>query len=472
LPPKIVFIPKWLRANILETLPQTIRVNTQYLTIWDLVLTPIYLGILIFIAKRYRDRYYPVGNPLRKYYLPGLYVKLFGAIFIALIYQYYYGGGDTFRYFNGSRIINSSIDDSFALWLKLLLRMPPDSDPKLFSYTSQMEFYVDPASHTVTVISSLFGLFNFTTYLPIALLFAYFSYTGIWAMYRTFVKIYPSLVKPLAIAFLFIPSTFVWGSAIFKDTVCMFGLGWMTYCTFRLFINRDFSLKNIGLLVLSFYLIATIKLYILLAFLPALSLWLLMTYSHRIGSAGTRLVVNTFFVGLIAGGFFFFANRFSEELGKYSLEKVVQTAQVTKGYINYSTSDEGSAYDLGEYSPTFQGMLSKFPASIVVTLFRPFLWEAKKVIVVLSAIEAIIFLGLTLFVFFKNGVIEFFRRIFSDPNLTFLLIFSLIFAFAVGISSGNFGALSRYKIPCMPFYGAFLMILINYEKLKHTRQHP
>jgi hypothetical protein len=89
---------------------------------------------------------------------------------------------------------------------------------------------------------------------------------------------------------------------------------------------------------------------------------------------------------------------------------------------------------------------------------------------VLSAIEAVVFLSLTLFVFFKNGVIEFFRRVFSDPNLTFLLIFSLIFAFAVGISSGNFGALSRYKIPCMPFYGAFLMILINYEKLKRGKQ--
>jgi hypothetical protein len=48
----------------------------------------------------------------------------------------------------------------------------------------------------------------------------------------------------------------------------------------------------------------------------------------------------------------------------------------------------------------------------------------------------------------------------KDPNLTFCLVFSIIFAFAVGISSYNFGALSRYKIPCLPFYAAALVILL------------
>jgi len=32
----------------------------------------------------------------------------------------------------------------------------------------------------------------------------------------------------------------------------------------------------------------------------------------------------------------------------------------------------------------------------------------------------------------------------------------------VGISSFNFGALSRYKIPCLPFY-ALALILIYYK---------
>jgi hypothetical protein len=436
--------------------------GNQFLTIWDLVLTPVFLGVLIFIATRHRNKHYPPGHPLRKYYLLGLYAKFFGAIFIAFVYQYYYGGGDTSRFFEQSRIINSSLHDSFTTWAKLMLRISPDKDPKLYPYASQMMFYHDPASYMVCVIGALFGLLNFTTYIPIALIFAYLSFTGIWAMYTTFVNLYPKLTRQLAVAFLFIPSTVVWGSSIFKDTVCMFGLGWLTFTTFRLFVNRDFSIKNIFLLVLSFYLIAVIKIYILLSFMPALSLWILFNYSNRIHSSASRLVVRFFFIGLTIAGFLFFANKFSEELNRYSLQNISRTANATREWIAYATDEEGSGYDLGDFDPTMEGMLSKFPQAVTVTLYRPFLWEAKKIIVLLSSIEAMIFLFFTLKVLFKRS--KSLPEIIKDPNLLFCFIFSIVFAFAVGISSYNFGALSRYKIPCLPFFATLLIVLLYSKK--------
>lgn len=428
------------------------------------MLTPVYLGILIFIARRYRDKQYPPGHPLRKYYLPGLYVKFGGAIFIALIYQYYYKGGDTFNYFTDSKIINSSLHNSFSTWVKLMLGVSPDTDPKLYAYASQMNFYNDTPSRVVSSLAAIFGLLNFSTYMPIALLFAFFSYTGVWAMYKTFVKVYPGLTRPLAFAFLFIPSVVIWGSAVFKDTICIFGLGWMVYTSFRIFIHRDFSLKNISLLILSFYLVALVKLYILIAFLPAMSLWVLLNYSHKIHSAGLRFLTWLFFLGVVIAGFFFIANEFSKELNRYSLQDIAQTASNTAGYIYYISDEDASAYTLGTPDPTIKGMLSKFPAGVVVTLFRPFPWEAKKVIVLFSALESFLFLAGTLLVFFQNGLFGFFKKIFSDPNLTFFLAFSLIFAFAVGVSSYNFGALSRYKIPCLPFYAALLIVLYYQQK--------
>jgi hypothetical protein len=389
-------------------------------------------------------------------------VKFAGAMFIALVYQYYYGGGDTFNYFQQSQIINSALDDSFDTWIKLLLRKSWNENPEIYKYASQLPFYEDPASYAVCAISAVLGLLNGTSYIPIALLFAYFSFTGIWAMYRTFAGLYPKLHKELAIAFLFIPSTFVWGSAIFKDTVCMFGLGWMTYTTFRIFINRDFSLRNLLLLFVSFYLIALIKVYILLAFVPALSLWLLMTYSHRIRSVAIRWLLNVVFVASVVAGFFFFSDNFANELNRYSLENITETAEATRGWISYASGDEGSAYDLGKMDPTFVGILSKFPQAVVVTFFRPFLWEVKKPIVALSALEAFFYVFFTVALIFRRG--RSLKQIFKDPNLLFFLLFSLIFGFAVGISSGNFGALSRYKIPCLPFFAAFLAILLYGKK--------
>lgn len=443
----------------------------QYLTIWDLVLTPIYLLVLSYIARRYRDKKYPPGNPLRKYYLPGLYVKFGGAIFIALIYQYYYHGGDTFNFYYHSQIINSSLKDSFTSWANLLLNRSPDSHPKIYKYTSEMFWYSDHSSYMVASIGAVLGLLNGTTYLPIALLFAFLSYTGIWAMYRTFVNLYPRYHFPLAIAFLFIPSTVVWGSAVFKDTVCMFSLGWLTYSTFQIFVNRNFSIWNFIILILSFYLLAVIKIYIILAFLPALSLWLLMNYSGKIRSVAARWILNILFIGIVISGFLFFADQFGKELKGYSLERIAEKARVTKEWITYvSENQEGSAYDIGELDGTLGSMLKKFPQAVNVTLYRPYLWESRKPIILLSALEAAAFFVLTVLVFYRTGFFKTFGKIFRDSNLLFFFVFTIIFAFAVGISTGNFGSLSRYKIPCMPFFGALLLLLYYQTKTVEFRQ--
>lgn len=241
----------------------------------------------------------------------------------------------------------------------------------------------------------------------------------------------------------------------------MFGLGWMTYTTFRIFVNKDFSVKNMFLLIVSFYLIAVVKIYILLAFLPALGIWLLLTYSHKIQPVALRWMVNILFIGISIGGFLFFAQRFSDELNKYSLENIAKTAATTRDWIGYvSDVQEGSGYDLGAFEPGILGMLKKFPQAVVVTLFRPFPWEAGKIIMAFSALEALAFSYFTLRVIFKSGM-QAIKQITKDPTLMFCLIFTLIFAFAVGISSYNFGSLSRYKIPCMPFYAALLVVLLQ-----------
>ena len=443
--------------------------SQSHLTIWDFILTPVFILVLTAIAKRQRDKRYPRGHPLRPYYLKGLYLKFAGAIFIGLIFEYYYGGGDTYHFFYHAKVVNSSLNESFGTWFKLITRQSVIENPELYKYVSQnLEWYYDAPAYTVVQITAIFGLITGTLYLPTAMLFAFFSFTGIWAMYRTFVNIYPKLYKGLAIAFLFIPSTFVWGSAIFNDTVCMFGIGWLTYTTFRMFINKDFSKKNIFLLVMSFYLVYSTKLYILMAFMPALSVWLLTTYSSKIKSGGLRFLTKIAFILICGAAFLLFIRIFANDLEKYSLDNIAATAETTREWLTYQSGDEGSGYDLGEFDPSIFGMLVKFPQAVVVTLFRPFPWEAKKVIVLLSALEALMFVYFTFKAFQKRGIPKTLGLIFKDPNLLFCLTFSLIFAFAVGISTYNFGALSRYKIPCLPFYAAFLMIVINYHNISRS----
>jgi hypothetical protein len=291
------------------------------------------------------------------------------------------------------------------------------------------------------------------------------SFTAMWALFRTFASIYPRLVRPIAIAILFIPSVFVWGSGIFKDTICLFGLGWLTYGSFRFLVKRDFSISNILLSLVSLILIAKIKMYILLGFIPGLLMWILFNYLQKIKVSAVRIFLRVFLIAAIFGGLVWGMQVFEKELGKYSLQNIARTSEITRGYIYYvSTVEEGSAYSLGNFEPTIAGMLSMFPLAVNVTLFRPYPWEAKKLIVLLSAVEALIFLFITLKVIITVGPKKIYKTINADPTIQFCLFFSIIFAFAVGVSSYNFGTLSRYKIPCLPFY-AMALILIYYKNI-------
>jgi len=434
----------------------------QYISLLDYVILPFVLAIIYIIAYNFRNRNYPKKHPWRKYFIPALSVKIFGAIFISMIYAYYYKGGDTFIFFNHARVINSAFDESATKWFNLLFHIPSSYDGAYYNYISQMEWYSDPASYTVGAVGAFFSIFTLNTFLPTAVLFAGLSFTGMWALFRTFASLNPRLTRPIAIAILFIPSVFIWGSGIFKDTICIFALGWLTFTTFRFLVKKDFRLSNFVIAILSFLLIATVKIYIILSFVPALLMWILFNYSQKIANPLLKPLIKLFFISLVIVGFLFFMQRFTNELGRYSLERLSQTAKYTGGYIYWASGEEGSTYSLGEFEPNISNMLTKFPLAVNVTFFRPYLWEAKKLIVGLSAIEAFVFLFLTLKVLFSIRPLKLWKTISTDPTIQFCLIFSIIFAFAVGISSYNFGALSRYKIPCLPFY-VLALILIYYK---------
>lgn len=442
----------------------------QYIGLLDYVLLPFVIGFIYFIAFRIRNKKYPRKHPWRKYFIAALTVRMVGAVINGMLHYYYYGGGDTFNFFYHSQIINSALHESATKWINLLFHLPSFYNIDYYRYTSQMYWYGDPSSYTVAALGAALGVFTFNTYLPTAVLFAFISFSGVWAMFRTFSSLYPQLTKPIAVAILFIPTTVLWGSAIYKDTICMFGLGWLTHGVFRFMVEKDFTIGNIFLAAISLFLIALVKIYILIAFLPALGMWILFNYTQRIKTKSVRLLVKSMTVIAVISLSLIGMSAFSKSLGAYSLDKLAFKAEETRQWISYvSEVQEGSAYSLGDLDPTLTGMLVKFPQAVNVTLFRPYPWEVKKPIMALSALESLLFLFITLRVFFVVGLRKVWKTIGTDPTIQFCLIFSLIFAFAVGVTTYNFGSLSRYKIPCLPFY-TLALILIFYKNQPITKK--
>jgi hypothetical protein len=81
----------------------------------------------------------------------------------------------------------------------------------------------------------------------------------------------------------------------------------------------------------------------------------------------------------------------------------------------------------------------------------------------MSALENTFMILLTLRILLLLGP-SIFVRISSNPVLVFSFVFSIFFAFALGITTANFGALVRYKIPAIPFFLSMLYILENQAK--------
>ncbi|UPL49848.1 hypothetical protein [Hymenobacter sublimis] len=421
----------------------------------DLFLTPLYLGIFYGIAFAVRKRF---TNPLtRKYFIPALSVKFLGAIGLGLIYQFYYGGGDTFNYFSHVKVIYRAFGDSFSTGVKLLLGKHP-ADADMLRYTGQMYWYDAPTEYFVAQVASVFALIGFGSYTVIALGFAFLSFCGMWAMYVTFLRIYPLAYKKLAIAVFFLPSVFFWGSGLMKDSLCIGALGWTFYGFYHALILKKNIPTAVVLGTLGAYILLSVKVYILLSFLPAALLWVFNENNQRIKSAALRMLLKPLFLLLGAGAGYLGATGLTAGDEKYDVEKLGERARINQQYLTTYAAN-GSTYNIGEFDGSLSSTLKVAPQAIIVSIFRPFLFEVRNPVMLLSALEASLFIWLTVSLFYKTGLGKGFALILGTPILLFCFLFAIIFAIGVGINSGNFGTLVRYKIPLMPFYLAALYIM-------------
>lgn len=427
----------------------------------DLLVTPIFLILIYWVA--YLVRPYVTDNINRPYYFPALTAKLFGAIALGLVYQFYYGSGDTFMYHTyGSRFIWNAFVDSPLMGLKLLFANS-NNPGGTYQYASQIYLFRDANSYTVIKLAALFDLLTFSTYSSTACLFAVLSFIGSWQFYLTFYRQFPHLNGRLAIAAFFIPSVFFWGSGILKDSVTLACMGIATYQFYKVFIERKFTIFNVLLLIISLYFIFSIRKFILQAYLPAVILWIGASQIYRIRSIILRILVVPFVAGVLMASGYYTVMKVGEDDDKYALSKIAATARVTAYDIRYwSGRFAGSGYSLGELDGSFNSMVRLAPAAINVSLFRPYLWEVKNPLMFFSAVESLLLLGLGLFVIGKQRLNLF--SSFSKPNVLFTLAFSLVFAFAIGVSTYNFGTLVRYKVPLLPFFVTALILILDYSK--------
>jgi hypothetical protein len=441
------------------------------MTILDILLAPFFLIIIYLFSKVYVNAL-PSKLGLKSYFFPGLLMKFVGTLAFAIVYQFYYGNGklvgDTSLYWRlgwttQSYFWNHPLEVIQYLYLGI------GEMPAFFFDSYVLYSRLDNQEYSMMASLTMpLSIITFQTYLNAAFLFGLFAYIGQWNIFLIFAKKYPLITKELAYVCLFIPSIAFWGGGIMKDTVAVGAVGMIVYYANNLFNERKNILSSIFWLLFYSIMLLNLKAYILIALLVSLFIWVVFGYSAKIKQVALRylllLGLSTFSIPLGA----YFLKELADTTERFKLENLESMA---KGFQSTHESMQrngsvGSGYTLHMDDFSVGSLAKVFPQAINVALFRPYFWEAGSPVMLLSALESFILMIGTIFVLLKGGFWAKLRYI-RDPDVLMALSFSLILAFACGITAFNFGALVRFRIPLLPFYGIALLIL--YSKIKLLR---
>lgn len=145
--------------------------ETQALFINDVLIAPIVLALIFFVAKK------KLKNKkefiYKKYFLKALSVKMFSSIALALIYQYYYHGGDTMIYFAYALKIKDITNENFMAFLDLAFN-PYFSkfNAEYYLGSQTVHFFMNDSSRFIIRITLYLSILLLNSYLSISFIFS------------------------------------------------------------------------------------------------------------------------------------------------------------------------------------------------------------------------------------------------------------------------------------------------------------
>lgn len=428
------------------------------------ILTSMVIMILLLLLAFSKQKRLIDESPRYRFYVSGLVAKMLGAIAFCLVYLYYYKGGDTIDYFSGAICMTNLFFKDPVLYFDLIFNQL--TWEKYLNYFDPGTMW--PPTHlakkkenfNVIRIASFFSIVTFKGFISSALLFSFVAYHYTWKAFELFCNLFPKLERYFALAFLFTPSYCFWGSGIMKDTISITCIAAIVVSFYRVFLSGERQYSLIFTLIVSIALLLNVKPYLMVAMVPGLTFWASFSRLQKIKSTFVRALV---FPIIVTVSFLFLTTFYLQNAGGTagygSTEEAIKQAQVIQQDLKRSEAYGDNSFDIGTYDASMTGVITKIPVAITAGLYRPYLWEAKSPVMAFSGIENLGLLIFTIYSLIRLQIFGLFSSTFKDPILTFCLTFSLFIAFLIGLTSANFGALVRYKIPMLPYFISYFFIL-------------
>ncbi|HEY8897746.1 MAG TPA: hypothetical protein VIM79_23130, partial [Niastella sp.] len=104
---------------------------------------------------------------------------------------------------------------------------------------------------------------------------------------------------------------------------------------------------------------------------------------------------------------------------------------------------QGTRFPLDSLQPSIAGFARVLPQAVSHTFIRPYVWEAKGLLQIMTAVEILVFWLLALFVIIKKDIRL--KKYLGNPLLVLFLFFGIILYIFIGYTIPFPGAIVRYK---------------------------
>jgi hypothetical protein len=420
--------------------------------------------LTLFVLAAFWIRYRNPEKEEFRYFLPHFFWKIGLGFAFGLVYMFYYErGGDTIFYWDGARKLNLLFFENPSAYFTELFRTPDQGViPSYYNHTGIPPWWIYSESNSwfVCKVANFLSFFSFGSYITLNLFFSVIATTISWKFFQFIRSIVTIETKYVAFACLFIPSVGFWCTGLIKDTIAFGAILLLIMSFFKLYYRKYSRLLSWVIIFLSsVYFLYSIRPFLLLScFIPFFILIIFKINSTK--SFITRFITRIAGISfaIIAIGFYV---RSENAFGEFSANSIVSTAEVIQKDLVNNTTYTGKKYDLGISEFTESNLITIAPAAIAVALFRPFVWEADSIFMLINGMENLIILFFTIRMFLDRRKTSSLREFIRTDFFLFSLLFILILGYFVGLTSGLFGTLVRLKAPILPFY-----LLLVFHKFK------
>jgi hypothetical protein len=374
-----------------------------------------------------------------------LFKVILGCLYGYIFFKYYHGD-DTWMYHR------ESVDDYQKMihhpfyFLKDLF--PGSAFRYSHNFWQGMSYYImDLENWGMIKLLAVFNIFSRGNYYINVLFFDFLVFTGPLLLFKLLVSFFPDKKTVLIIVLFFIPSATFWLSGIRAEGLLLLFIAVAVYYSYHFFLYK--KLRSSFFAMAAFTGILIFRSEFLITFIPAFFSWTLCWKNPK-------KAFKYFTVVYTCSLLIFFASLFFSE--KENLPMIV-----VKRQHEFLSLHANTVFKLDTLQPSFTSFAKILPQAFTNTLLRPFIWEAKGPLQLLTAFNITIsWILLILLIFFydKNR-----RLFFSDPLLLLFLFYGITQILLIGYTVPFPGAIVRYKIVPEFFMILYLSILIDWRKI-------